>query len=85
MDNIIPNLKIKNVVMKDCKIRPVGIEDMDVVNRKSENNENHMSITGTKQQINKYLQDKPILSERLRTLNNLPKYRIINSVKVRIY
>ena len=81
----IPNLKIKNVVMKDCNIRPVGIEGLDVVNRKSENNENHMSITGTKQQINKYLQDKPVLSERLRTLNNLPKYRIINSVKVRIY
>jgi hypothetical protein len=81
----IPSLKIKNVVMKDCNIRPVGIADIDVVNRKSENNENHMSITGTKQQINKYLQDKPVLSERLRTLNNVPKYRIINSVKVRIY
>jgi hypothetical protein len=71
--------------MKDCKIRPIGIENMDVINRKEQNNENYMSITGTKQQINRYLQDKPVLSERLRTLNNLPKYRIINSVKVRIY
>ena len=71
--------------MKDDKILPIGIENMDIINRKEQNNENYMSITGTKQQINHYLQDKPVLSERLRTLNNLPKYRIINSVKVRIY
>ena len=79
------SLKIKNVIMKDDKILPIGIENMDIINRKEQNNENYMSITGTKQQINRYLQDKPILSERLRTLNNLPKYRIINSRKIRIY
>ncbi len=78
-------LRIKNVILKDHKWRPVGIEGLDVINRKVDNNENHVTLTGTKQQINQYLQDKPILSERLRTLNNLPKYRIINTTKKRIY
>ncbi len=78
-------LRIKNVIMKDNIIRPVGIEGLDIINRKQENNENYMTLTGTKQQINSYLQDKPILSERLRTLNNLPKYRIIQTTKRRIY
>ena len=71
--------------MKDYKWRPVGIEGLDVINRKQENNENYQSLTGTKQQINQYLQDKPILSERLRTLNSVPKYRIINTKLERIY
>lgn len=75
-------LFLKNVILKDNKLRPVGIEGVDVINRSKENNENHISITGTKQQINQYLQDKPILSERLRTLNNLPKYRMFNTTKV---
>ena len=78
-------LKIKNVILKDYQWRPVGIEGLDVINRKEENNENYISLTGTKQQINQYLQDKPILSDRLRTLNNLPKYRMINTTKERIY
>ncbi len=78
-------LRIKNVIMKDDIVRPVGIEGLDIINRKQENNENYMTLTGTKQQINTYLQDKPILSERLRTLNNLPKYRIIQTTKRRIY
>jgi len=77
-------LRIKNVILRDDVIRPVGIKGLDVINRNI-NNENHVSITGTKQQINQYLQDKPILSERLRTLNNLPKFRIINTRKERIY
>lgn len=45
---------------------------------------NYVSLMGTKEQINKYLQDKPIISERLRTLNDLPHYRIINTKVVRI-
>ena len=76
---------IKNVILKDFKIRHGLPEGLEITNRKRENNENHMSLMGTKQQINQYLQDKPILSERLRTLNNLPKYRIINSIKQEIY
>ena len=76
---------IKNVILKDFKIRHGLPEGLEITNRRRENNENHMSLMGTKQQINQYLQDKPILSERLRTLNNLPKYRIINSIKQEIY
>jgi len=77
-------LRIKNAILKDTKIRPVGIEGLDVINR-FQNNENHITLTGTKQQINQYLQDKPVLSDRLRTLNNLPKYRIINTIRKEIY
>ena len=76
---------IKNVILKDFKIRHGLPQGLEITNRRRENNENHMSLMGTKQQINQYLQDVPILSERLRTLNNLPKYRIINSVKQEIY
>jgi hypothetical protein len=79
------SLRIKNVILKDFKIRHDLLEGLDIANRRRENNENYMSLMGTKQQINHYLQDKPVLSDRLRTLNNVPKYRIINSVKTRIY
>jgi len=51
-------------------------------NRINENGENYVSLMGTKQQINRYLQDKPIISERLRTLNDIPHYRIINTKKI---
>jgi hypothetical protein len=78
-------MKIKNVIMKNYELKPVGIKDLEITNRRVDNNENHVTIVGTKQHINEYLQDKPILSERLRTLNNLPKYRIINTTKERIY
>ena len=79
------SLRIKNVILKDFRITHDLPQGLDIVNRRKENNENYMSLTGTKQQINTYLQDKPILSERLRTLNNVPKYRIINTTKERIY
>jgi hypothetical protein len=74
----------KNVIFKDFKIRHDLTKGLEIINRKKENNENYMTLTGTKQQINTYLQDKPILSDRLRTLNNLPKYRIIGTQKERI-
>jgi len=77
--------KLKNVILKDYKWREVGIEGVDVINRKETNGENYVTITGTKQQINQYLQDKPILSERLRTLKNIPHARIINTTKEVIY
>ncbi len=79
------SLRIKNVILNDFKIRHDLTEGLEIINRKNENNENYMSLTGTKQQINTYLNDKPILSERLRTLNNLPKYRIFKTTKRRIY
>ena len=78
------NLRIKNVVLNDNIIRPVGVKGLDVINRDVEG-KNYQTLTGTKQQINEYLQDKPILSERMRTLQNLPKYRIIDTKKVEIY
>jgi hypothetical protein len=78
-------MKIKNVVLRDSVIRPVGIEGLDIINRQGDNGENYMTLTGHKEQINTYLQEAPVLSDRLRTLNNLPKYRIINNIKVEIY
>lgn len=52
---------------------------------KKDNGEINVSLTGEKPQINRYLQNAPILSERLRTLKNIPHYRIINTTKVEIY
>lgn len=76
-------VNIKNVILRNQHnyLEP-GLEYTE---RKRENGEYHMSLTGSKQQINRYLQDAPILSERLRTLNNIPHYRIINTKKVEIY
>ena len=81
----------KNAILKNINIQnrndilkiptPKGL---DITHRQMPNNEDYATLQGTKQQINTYLQDAPELSSRLRTLNNLPKYRIINSVKVRI-
>ena len=81
------NLRIKNVSLKEFNVTtlPQGFEGLDIIHRKVDNNECYMTLTGTKQQINKYLQDKPILSERLRTLKNIPHYRIINTIKKEIY
>jgi hypothetical protein len=75
---------LKNVVLGDYRWRPVGIEGLDVISRKEENDENYMTLTGTKAQINTYLQDKPIISEHLRTLKNLPTHRIIGTTKIRV-
>lgn len=81
------NLRIKNVTLKELNVTelPPGFEGLDIIHRKVDNNECHMTLTGSKTQINNYLQNKPILSERLRTLNNLPHYRIINTIKKEIY
>lgn len=79
------SLRIKNVIMKEVNVTHNDIAGLDVIHRKQDNGENYMTLTGTKQRINEYLQDKPILSERLRTLNNLPKYRLIGTTKQRIY
>lgn len=81
-------LRIKNFIMKDWDIHKYELtEGLEKINRRNENNENYCSITGTAEQINDYLQraSKDLVSERLRTLNNLPKYRIIGTTKKRIY
>lgn len=79
----------KSVILKDFDIHkdihsiPLS-KGLEISHRQKENKEDYITLAGTKQQINSYLQDAPILSDRLRTLNSLPKYRVINSKKVRI-
>ena len=82
------NPKIKNIIMKEnlrTQNLPAGLEGLDIYHRPNENGESYMSITGPKQLINNYLQDKPILSDRLRTLKNIPHFRIIETKRVEIY
>jgi hypothetical protein len=75
----------KNVILRGHDIHSIPLsEGLEKKNRLVDNNENFVSLMGTKQQINRYLQDAHIVSERLRTLNDLPKMRVINSVKVNI-
>jgi len=81
----------KSVILKNINIQnrndilkiPIK-EGLDITHRQMENNEVYSTLQGTKEQINHYLQNAPVLSDRLRTLNNLPKYRIINTRKVRV-
>lgn len=81
----------KSAILKNINIQNrndiLGIptpKGLDITHRQMPNNEDYVTLQGTKQQINDYLQEAPEMSSRLRTLNNLPKYRIINSVKVRV-
>lgn len=77
----------KNVILREFNIHnpktPLS-EGLDVKHRRQPNGEDYCSIMGEKWQINYYLQNAPLLSERLRTLNDLPKMRVINSKVVRI-
>jgi len=75
----------KNVILRGHDIHSIPLEKgLEKKNRLVDNNENFVSLLGTKQQINRYLQDAPIVSERLRTLNDLPKMRVINTTKVNV-
>jgi len=77
----------KNVILNGLDIHkfplPAGL---DKVNRKEENNENYCSLSGTRDQIDNFLQSaaKDLIGERCRTLKNLQKFRMISSKKVRI-
>lgn len=77
----------KNVILREFNIHnpdtPLS-EGLDVKHRRQPNNEDYVSLMGTRQQINRYLQNAPLLSERLRTLNDLPKMRVIGTRKVNI-
>lgn len=76
-------VNIKNVTLKSpYKYIETGLEMLET---KVDNGEINVSLTGSKAQINRYLQDAPILSEHLRTLKNVPHYRQINSTLVEIY
>lgn len=79
------DIKLKNVILKDFNLTRDLPEGLEITHRIVDNNEVHMSLVGTKPQINTYLQDKPVLSDRLRTLKAVPMYRIINTEKKRIY
>jgi hypothetical protein len=75
----------KNVILRGHDIHSNSLEKgLEKKNRLVDNNENYVSLMGTKQQINRYLQDAPLVSERLRTLNDLPKMRVINTTRVNI-
>ena len=75
----------KNVILRGHDIRSIPLEKgLEKKTRFMDNNESYVTLIGNKQQINRYLQDAPIVSERLRTLNDLPKMRIINTTKVNI-
>ena len=81
-------LFIKNVELKEYNDSKFPhITGLDEKHRRGENGENLLSLMGTKAQINSYLQTaaKDIISERCRTLNDLPKYRIINTTVKRIW
>lgn len=81
------SIRIKNAILRNYDDFPkMKLEEgLEILHRRYENNEDYASLVGTKQQINQYLQDAPLVSERLRTLNSVPRYRIINTVKKRIY
>lgn len=74
----------KDIIFKKFELKHDMPEGLEMTFRRNENNENYASLMGTKAQINTYLQDKPIISERLRTLNSVPKWREINGHMVRI-
>jgi hypothetical protein len=81
----------KSIILKDFDIHK-NINDIQLTpglgisHRQSENNETYQTVIGTKFQINKYCQDagKHLLSERSRKFTNLPKWRIMGTVKVRV-
>jgi hypothetical protein len=75
----------KNAILRDFNIHKVSLsKGLDVKNRLQPNNENYVTLIGTKPQINSYLQDASVLSDRLRTLNDLPRTRVIDTKVVRI-
>lgn len=74
----------KNAILRNYFPRIPLEEGLEILHRKETNNEDYVSVMGTKPQINKYLQQADIISERSRTLKNVPKYRIINTKKIRI-
>jgi len=75
----------KNVVLRGQNIHSIPLEKgLEKKNRLVDNNENYATLIGTKPQINTYLQDAPIVSERLRTLNDLPRVREIKGHVVRL-
>ena len=90
-------MRIKNVQLKNFNLNDVRPfqpnKDIEIKwdqNDKDskQNNETYVSIIGNnKAEINNQLSklSKNLQSERVRTLNNVPMWRIINTVQKRIY
>jgi hypothetical protein len=76
----------KNAILENYSgFRKLKLEKgLEVLHRKEENNEDYVSVMGTKPQINRYLQEAPIISERLRTLDTVPMWRTFKTTKIRI-
>ena len=76
----------KNVILRDYKdFRKIPLETgLEILHRRYENNEDYASLVGTKPQINRYLQQADIISERSRTLKSVPTCRIINTTVERV-
>jgi len=84
-------MKIKNLVLKNWDIQKDVRKfspkaDMGIRWLQSENNECFVSLTARRKSIlEQHASELPILSERCRTLKNLPKSRTINTTVERIY
>lgn len=81
----------KSIILKDFDIYKnindiPQSEGLEISYRPWDNNECSQILQGTKFQINKYCEDagSKLLSERSRHFANLPKYRQIGNVKVRV-
>lgn len=86
----IKNVQLKDFTLKDVRpFQPLPNKDIDIKWQKGENdNETYASIiANNKHDINEQLSvlSNNIQSERVRTLNNLPKWRMIKTTKERIY
>jgi hypothetical protein len=90
------SFRIKHVLLKDFNLSDTAQfqpdKDIEIKWQQDadlkKNNETHASFIGNnKTEINNQLSklSNHILSERVRTLNEIPKYRIINTVKRRIW
>lgn len=77
----------KSVILRDFNIWNDHLklkEGLECAYKQTENNDCYATFTGTKEDINNKLSELNVLSDRARTLKSIPKYRIINSHKIRI-
>ena len=77
-------MKIKHVQLRDFNLRDtrnIPLKNVEVKWVQQENNETQASIIGNKQDINNQLAvlNNKIMSDRLRTVRNAPKCRIIKT------
>jgi hypothetical protein len=80
----------KSVVLRDFNIHKdlhsIALkEGLEAAYKQLDNNESYATfIDSSKESINNQLAELNITSDRVRRLNDIPKYRIINSKKERI-